>query len=235
MSANGTQPKSLSRPMSALRQTSKPGRLLTTLSGHSRRRSKDRGSPSSPIGASVARRRRGFPSAARTALVPSRHVPKRCAGAGLRGRPLAGQQDSGRRPAHSGRLRKSKTENRPGEYPQRGQSPGSIQSVGPGEGQSSKVRRGPSLPPAFRLTFCSGELFCSGAALVPGAHCSHRRTVSWQLSAMRTPVALPPILKRMEQRMPEHRRFTQTISLEESLPEEAKRLRKQAQGTPTGH
>jgi len=48
---------------------------------------------------------------------------------------------------------------------------------------------------------------------------------------MRTPVALPPILKRMEQRMPEHRRFTQTISLEESLPEEAKQLRKQAQGT----
>ena len=34
--------------------------------------------------------------------------------------------------------------------------------------------------------------------------------------------------------MPEHRRFTQTISLEESLPEEAKRLRKQAQGTPPG-
>jgi hypothetical protein len=31
----------------------------------------------------------------------------------------------------------------------------------------------------------------------------------------------------MEQRMPEHRRFTQTISLEESLPEETKRLRKQ--------
>jgi hypothetical protein len=38
----------------------------------------------------------------------------------------------------------------------------------------------------------------------------------------------------MEQRMPEHRRFAQTISLEESLPEEAKRLRKQAQGTPPG-
>ena len=34
--------------------------------------------------------------------------------------------------------------------------------------------------------------------------------------------------------MPEHRRFTQTISLEESLPEEAKRLRKQAQGTLPG-
>jgi hypothetical protein len=51
---------------------------------------------------------------------------------------------------------------------------------------------------------------------------------------MRTPVALPPILKRMEQRMPEHRRFTQTISLEESLPEETKRLRKQTQGTPPG-
>ena len=50
---------------------------------------------------------------------------------------------------------------------------------------------------------------------------------------MRTPVALPPILKRMEQRMPERRRFTQT-TLEECLAEEAKRLRKQAQGTPPG-
>ena len=47
---------------------------------------------------------------------------------------------------------------------------------------------------------------------------------------MRTPVALPPILKWMEQRMPERRRFAQTTSLEE----EAKRLRKQAQGTPPG-
>ena len=34
--------------------------------------------------------------------------------------------------------------------------------------------------------------------------------------------------------MPERRRFTQTTSLEESLAEEAKRLRKQAQGTPPG-
>jgi hypothetical protein len=112
--------------------------------------------------------------------------------------------------------------------------PGSIQSVGPGEGQSSKVRRGPSLPPAFRLTFCSGELFVLARRWFRVHICSHRRTVSWQLPVMRTPVALPPILKRMEQRMPEHRRFTQTISLEESLPEEARRLRKQAQGTPPG-
>ena len=51
---------------------------------------------------------------------------------------------------------------------------------------------------------------------------------------MRTPVALPPILKRMEQRMPERRRFTQTTSLEERLAKEATRLRKQAQGTPPG-
>ena len=51
---------------------------------------------------------------------------------------------------------------------------------------------------------------------------------------MRTPVALPPILEWMEQRMSEHRRFTQTISLEGSLPEEAKRLRKQALGTLPG-
>jgi len=51
---------------------------------------------------------------------------------------------------------------------------------------------------------------------------------------MRTPVALPPILKWMEQRMPERRRFTQTTSLEESLAKEAAQLRKQAQGTPPG-
>jgi hypothetical protein len=37
----------------------------------------------------------------------------------------------------------------------------------------------------------------------------------------------------MEQGMPERRRFTQTTSLER-LAEEAKRLRKQAQGTPPG-
>jgi hypothetical protein len=49
---------------------------------------------------------------------------------------------------------------------------------------------------------------------------------------MRTPVALPPILKWMEQRMPQRRRFTQTTSLEESLAKEATQLRKQAQGTP---
>ena len=93
---------------------------------------------------------------------------------------------------------------------------------------------GPSPAASLPVNFLFWRTFCSGAALVPGAHCSHRRTMSWQLSVMRTPVALPPILKRMEQRMPEHRRFTQTISLEESLPEEAKRLRKQAQGTPPG-
>ena len=51
---------------------------------------------------------------------------------------------------------------------------------------------------------------------------------------MRTPVALPPILERLEQRMPERRRFTQTTSLEGRLADEAKRLRKQAQGTPPG-
>jgi hypothetical protein len=34
--------------------------------------------------------------------------------------------------------------------------------------------------------------------------------------------------------MPERRRFTQTPTLEERLAEEAKRLRKQAQGTPPG-
>jgi len=34
--------------------------------------------------------------------------------------------------------------------------------------------------------------------------------------------------------MPERRRFTQTTSLEGSLADEAKRQRKQAQGTPPG-
>ena len=34
--------------------------------------------------------------------------------------------------------------------------------------------------------------------------------------------------------MPERRRFTQTISLEGRLADEAKQLRKQAQGTPPG-
>jgi hypothetical protein len=51
---------------------------------------------------------------------------------------------------------------------------------------------------------------------------------------MTTPVALPPILKWMEQRMRERRRFTQTTALEESLAKEATQLRKQAQGTPPG-
>jgi hypothetical protein len=51
---------------------------------------------------------------------------------------------------------------------------------------------------------------------------------------MRTPVALPPNLKWMEQRMPVRRRFTQTTSLEERLAKEATQLRKQAQGTPPG-
>ena len=51
---------------------------------------------------------------------------------------------------------------------------------------------------------------------------------------MATPVALPPILKWMEQRMRERRRFTQTTALEESLAKEATQLRKQAQGTPPG-
>src|SRR5258707_8999210 len=54
------------------------------------------------------------------------------------------------------------------------------------------------------------------------------------VSGMRTPVALPPILERMEQHMPERRRFTQTTSLEGRLADEARRLRKQAQGTPPG-
>jgi hypothetical protein len=34
--------------------------------------------------------------------------------------------------------------------------------------------------------------------------------------------------------MPEHRRFSQTTSIEGRLVEESKRLRKQAQGTPPG-
>jgi hypothetical protein len=60
------------------------------------------------------------------------------------------------------------------------------------------------------------------------------RPVSWQSSVLRTPVALPPILEWMEQRMPERRPFIQTTSLEERLAKEAKQLRKQAQGTAPG-
>ncbi len=66
------------------------------------------------------------------------------------------------------------------------------------------------------------------------AHTLSSPLASWQLSVMRTPVALPPILKWMHQRMPERRRFTQTTSFEESLAKEATQLRKQAQGTPPG-
>ena len=51
---------------------------------------------------------------------------------------------------------------------------------------------------------------------------------------MRTPVALPPNLEWMEQRMPERRRFTQATSLVERLAKRATQLRKQAQGTPPG-
>ena len=160
-------------------------------------------------------------------------MPKRCAGAGLRGRSSAGQHDSGRLPGAQWPFTEKQNRKSPRvnilKGGNRAYPPGSIQSVGPAvKVRAARSGVGRPLPPAFRLTFCSG------AALVPGAHCSHRRTVSWQLSVMRTPVALPPILERMEQRMPEHRRFTQTISLEGRLPEEAKRLRKQAQGTPPG-
>lgn len=62
----------------------------------------------------------------------------------------------------------------------------------------------------------------------------YHRVVPWSLSVMRTPVALPPILEWMEQRMPERRPFTQNTSVEERLANEAKQLRKQAQGTPPG-
>src|SRR5258708_17935349 len=48
------------------------------------------------------------------------------------------------------------------------------------------------------VNFLFWRTFCSGAALVPGAHCSHRRTILWQLSVFRTPVALPPSPKPIE-------------------------------------
>ena len=51
---------------------------------------------------------------------------------------------------------------------------------------------------------------------------------------METPIALPPILERMEQRMLERRRFTQTEPSEKRLTAEAARLRKEARGTPPG-
>jgi hypothetical protein len=77
--------------------------------------------------------------------------------------PFTGQQDSGKAARRTvavygkakpkiGRVNILKGGNRA--YPS-----GSIQPVGPVEGQSSKIQRGPSPAPAFRLTFCSGELF----------------------------------------------------------------------------
>ena len=51
---------------------------------------------------------------------------------------------------------------------------------------------------------------------------------------METPVALPPTLEGMEQRMLERRRFTQTEPSEKRLTAEAARLRKEARGTPPG-
>ena len=63
-----------------------------------------------------------------------------------------------------------------------------------------------SHPPPVSFLFWRGS--SSGSTLF------YRRTVSWQLSVMETPVALPPILERMEQRMLERRRFPQTEPLE---------------------
>jgi hypothetical protein len=100
----------------------------------------------------------------RTALVPSlTDSCPCCAGAGLRGRPSAGKQDSGRLPSAQWPFTEKQNRKSPGvEYPQRGRSrvPARYDPIGrTGEGQSSKVRRGPSLALAFPLTFCSGELF----------------------------------------------------------------------------
>ena len=51
---------------------------------------------------------------------------------------------------------------------------------------------------------------------------------------MRTPVALPPILQGMEQRMQKRRRIQQTETLENRLTQAIVRLRQQAGGTPPG-
>jgi len=56
------------------------------------------GSPSSPIEASVAKERISECDPHSSDTIACRHMPKRCAGAGLRGRPFAGQHDSGRLP-----------------------------------------------------------------------------------------------------------------------------------------
>ena len=96
-----------------------------------------------------------------------------------------------------------------------------------------------SVPAARDLEPSPGPpvLICNSAFLnqsKTGRLIYRHRIVLWPLSVMRTPVALPPILEWMEQRMPERRRFRQKTSVEERLAKEATQLRKQAQGTPLG-
>ena len=61
----------------------------------------------------------------------------------------------------------------------------------------------------------------------------HHRTVPWQLSVMRTPVALPPFLRNGAASM-KRRHFTHTTTLEQRLAQQAERLRQGAKGTPLG-
>ena len=73
------------------------------------------------------------------------------------------------------------------------------------------LAQAPNLVPAEKL------ILKVLALLRTKAHTSTSPPGSRQLSVMRTLVALPPILKWMEQRMSERRRFTQTTALEERL------------------
>ena len=66
-----------------------------------------------------------------------------------------------------------------------------------------------------------------------GSKLNHHRTVPWQLSVMRTPVALPPFFKEWSSAM-QRRLFTHTTTLDERLAQEAARLRQEAKGTPPG-
>ena len=66
-----------------------------------------------------------------------------------------------------------------------------------------------------------------------GSKLNHHRTVPWQLSVRRTPVALPPS-RMWSSAVQQRRRVKQTLSLDQRLTDQAERLKKEARGTPPG-
>lgn len=160
-------------------------------------------------------------------------MPKRCAGAGLRGRSSAGQHDSGRLPGAQWPFTEKQNRKSPRvnilKGGNRAYPPGSIQSVGPAvKVRAARSGVGRPLPPAFRLTFCSGAALVPGAHLFPSPH--GIVAVIGDENAGRAP-ANPRTDGAADARAsPFHTNYFPR----RSLPEEAKRLRKQAQGTLPG-